>query len=228
MDGLAAFYLVCFGFGLVMVLLSVLTGVGHASLHVGHIHLHVPGHGHTAARGGSGQIGHGGADLVSPFNAMSLLVFLTWFGGAGYLLHGPLGSWGWFSLLGAALAGLLAAAVVFQFLAKVLAPQSKPLDPADYVLEGQVGTVSSPIRPGRVGEVQYIQQGRRRSIGARTSGTVPLERGTEVVIVTVQHGLAQVEPWEQFMAARENRRLVIGDGALSQPDDTGKAEPGKE
>jgi membrane protein implicated in regulation of membrane protease activity len=228
MDGLAAFYLICFGFGLVMVLLSVLTGVGHASLHIGHVYIHIPGHGHAAAHGGSGQMGHGGADLVSPFNAMSLLVFLTWFGGAGYLLHGPLGSWGWLSLLGAALAGLLAAAVVFQFLAKVLAPQSKPLDPADYVLEGQVGTVSSPIRQGRVGEVQYIQQGRRRSIGARAAGTVPLERGTEVVIVTVEHGLALVEPWEQFIAARENRRPVIADGTLNQPANTGEAEPGKE
>ncbi|HEV7216747.1 MAG TPA: hypothetical protein VGP33_16695 [Chloroflexota bacterium] len=204
MDGLAAFYLVCFGVGLVMVLLSLLTGIGHAPLHVGHMHLHLPGHGHgpTVTHGSSGPAAHGGAEAVSPLNAMSLLVFLTWFGGAGYLLHGPVGSWGWFSLLGAMLAGLLAAAVVFQFLARVLAPQSRPLDPADYVLVGQVGMVSSTIRPGGVGEVQYLQRGRRRAIGARGSGAESLKRGTEVVIVSVEHGLALVEPWGQFIAAR--------------------------
>ena len=202
-DGLGAFYLVCFGCGLVMVLLSVLTGVGHTSFHVGHIHAHLPGHGHSGSPAGSGHGGYGGADAVSPFNAMSVLVFLTWFGGAGYVLHGPLGAWGWLSLTGAALAGLLAAALVFQFLARILAPQSKPLDPADYVLEGQVGTVSSPIRPGGVGEVQYTQRGRRRSIGARAAGTTTLERGAEVVIVRVEHGLAHVAPFAEFVAARQ-------------------------
>jgi membrane protein implicated in regulation of membrane protease activity len=205
MDGLAAFYLVCFGVGLVMVVLAVLTGIGHDSLHLGHVDLHLPGHGDGGAHAGSGNAGHTGGDAVSPFNAMTLLVFLTWFGGVGYVLHGPLGSWGWLSLLGAALAGLVAAVIVFQFLARVLVPQSRPLDPADYVLEGQVGTVSSPIRPGGVGEVQYLQRGRRRSIGARASGTAPLERGTEVVIVAVERGLAHVEPWEQFIAARDDR-----------------------
>jgi membrane protein implicated in regulation of membrane protease activity len=226
MDGFAAFYLVCFGVGLVMVVLSVLTGVGHAPLHIGHVHIHLPGQHHAVAGGGSGPIGHGGPDLVSPFNAMTLLVFLTWFGGAGYLLHGPLGAWVWLSLLGAALAGLLAAAVVFQFLARVLAPQSRPLDPADYVLVGQVGTVSSPIRQGGVGEVQYVQCGRRRSIGARAA-SVPVARGSEVVIVAVEHGLALVEPWEQFIAARDGRWAEpverVGDQpAVARPAETGK------
>lgn len=226
MDGLAAVYLICFGFGLAMVLLSVLTGIGHTSLHVGHFHMHLPGHGPVAARDGSGHMGPGGGDLVSPFNAMSLLVFLTWFGGAGYLLHGPLGSWGWFSLVGAALAGLLAAAAVFQFLARVLAPQSRPLDPADYVLEGQVGMVTSPIRRGSVGEVQYVQRGRRRSIGARAA--TPLERGSEVVIVTVDHGLALVEPWAQFVATREGRQPLPAEDALDHSVQIRKPESGKE
>jgi membrane protein implicated in regulation of membrane protease activity len=137
-----------------------------------------------------------------------------------------LGSWGWLSLLGAALAGLVAAAVVFQFLARVLVPQSKPLDPADYVLDGQVGTVSSPIRQGGVGEVQYVQQGRRRSIGARAIGTAPLERGTEVVIVTVERGLARVEPWEQFIAARDDRRPGTVERAVQPSAQVRPAEPG--
>jgi membrane protein implicated in regulation of membrane protease activity len=225
-DGLGAFYLVCFGCGLVMVLLSVLSGVGHTSLHVGHIHAHFPAHGHSSSHVVGGQGGHGGADGVSPFNAMGVLVFLTWFGGAGYVLHGPLGAWGWLSLAGAALAGLLAAALVFQFLARILAPQSKPLDPADYVLEGQVGTVSSPIRPGGVGEVQYVQRGRRRSIGARAAGSGALERGTEVVIVRVERGLADVAPWAEFVAAREGPRY--GSIDQDQPANSAPAPTVKE
>jgi membrane protein implicated in regulation of membrane protease activity len=228
MDGLAAFYLICFGFGLAMVLLAVVTGVGHDALHLGHVDLHLPGHSDGTAHGGSGHMGHSGGDLVSPFNAMTLLIFLTWFGGAGYLLHGPLGGWGWLSLFGAALAGLLAAAAVFQFLARILVPQSKALDPADYVLEGQVGTVTSPIRRDGVGEVQYRQRGRRRSIGARAAGSAPLERGTEVVIVTVEHGLALVEPWEQFLAAREDRRHGPAEGAPERPAIARQAESEKE
>jgi membrane protein implicated in regulation of membrane protease activity len=226
MDGLAAFYLVCFGLGLVMVLLSVLTGIGHTSLHVGHFHVHLPGHGHAAARVGGGHVTSSGAEFVSPFNAMSLLVFLTWFGGAGYLLHGPLGGWGRISLLGAALAGLLAAAAVFQFLARVLAPQSKPLDPADYVLEGQVGTVSSPIRLGSVGEMQYIQRGRRRAIAARAAS--PQERGAEVVILSVDRGIALVESWQQVVAAREARRPRAVESVHDQPAEARHTEPRKD
>lgn len=226
MDGLAAVFLVCFGVGLVMVVLAVLTGIGHESLHFGHVDLHLPWHAAGAAQAGGAAAGHTGGDLVSPFNAMTLFVFLTWFGGAGYVLHGPLGSWGWLSLLGATLAGLVAAAVIFQFLARVLVPQSKPLDPADYALEGQIGTVSSPIRQGGVGEVQYVQQGRRRAVGARAIGPAPLERGTEVVILAVERGLARVEPWEQFIAARDDRRPGTVERAVQPSAHVRPAEPG--
>jgi membrane protein implicated in regulation of membrane protease activity len=226
-DALSAVYLVCFLFGLVMVVLAALSGLGHISLHLGHLHLHGVGHGggHGAHGAGGNGAGHAhAADTASPFNAMSVLVFLTWFGGVGYLLHGPLGVWGGVSALVALLAGLVGAALVFQFLARVLIPQSRPLDPADYALEGQVGQVSSPIRADGVGEVLYSQRGRRRVIGARAADGAPLPRGTEVVIVTVEHGLALVQPWEQFVSRRaggppeQPARTVAMDGtAMAQP-----------
>ena len=200
-DGLSLFFLVCFGVGLVSVLLAVLSGTGHASLHLGHLHVHT-GHGGHAGPGGAGGhgSGQGQADTASPFNLLSILVFLTWFGGAGYLLHGPLGVWAGLSLLAALLAGLAAAFVVYQFLARVVAPQSVPLDPDDYRLEGQVGRVSMPILAQGAGEVLYSQGGRRRAIGARSRLGAPIARGTEVVIVEIERGLAVVEPWEQFVA----------------------------
>ena len=65
-------YLVCFGSGLVLSVLSAVGGFGH--LHLGHFHL-----GHSVG------LHHG--DGVSRFNAFTVLAFLCWFGGAGYLLH---------------------------------------------------------------------------------------------------------------------------------------------
>lgn len=209
MDALSSLFLICFGVGAVLLLLSLLTGLADLPLHLGHIHAHTAGH------LGHGAVGHtsAGADAVSPLNAMSLFIFLAWFGGVGYLLHAPLGAWGPVSLLGGALAGLAGAALVFLFLARVLAPRSTPLDPADFRLEGQVGTVSMPIRSGGVGEVLYSQGGRRRVIGARAAADRPLGRGTEVVIVGVEHGLALVEPWEEFVARHATGERGAG-GAL--------------
>ena len=206
MDGLSAFLLVCFGFGLVTVLLALVSGVGHLPIHVGHIHLDLAGHhvGAPAPLHGSGEGAGGGADGVSPFNAMSILTFLTWFGGVGFLLHGPFGVWGWLSLLVALVAGLLVGGAVFLFLARVLAPASTPLDPADFDLVGQVGRVGSPIGAGGTGEVLYSQHGRRHVIGAQALDGRPLPRGLEVVIVELDHGLARVEPWEQFVARAGN------------------------
>lgn len=225
MDALSSLFLICFGVGSALLLLSLLTGVAHLPLHLGHVHAHAAGH-FAHGPGGHGGGGHAsaGADAVSPLNAMSLLIFLAWFGGVGYLLHGPLGAWGPVSLLGAALAGLAGAALVFLFLARVLAPRSTPLDPADFRLEGQVGRVSVPIRSGGVGEVLYSQRGRRRVIGARAAADRPLGRGTEVVIVGVEHGLALVEPWEQFIAKHAARVRGAGGALDARPAAAGDAK----
>src|SRR5437870_4800176 len=59
-------YLVCFGTGLVLSVLSAVGGFGH--LHLGHFHL-----GHSAG------LHHGRG--VSRFNAFTVLAFLCWFGG---------------------------------------------------------------------------------------------------------------------------------------------------
>jgi hypothetical protein len=62
-------YLICFLVGLMLTIASLVFG----SLH---IHLHVPHAFHFAA--------HRGAD--SAFSLSSMLMFLTWFGGTGYVM----------------------------------------------------------------------------------------------------------------------------------------------
>ena len=74
----ADFYLICFVVGFALSVISFLGGFLHLpGLHHAHgHHVHV-GHGHAH--------GHTGT-TVSPFNFFTFAAFLTWFGGAGYLL----------------------------------------------------------------------------------------------------------------------------------------------
>jgi len=68
-----SFYLICFGVGLLLSVLSFAGGFGH--LHLGHLPL-----GHHA------HAGHAHGNGISPFNMLTTMAFLCWFGGAGYLL----------------------------------------------------------------------------------------------------------------------------------------------
>jgi len=113
-DGLSAVFFARFGCGFIMVLLSMLTGVGHLSFHLGDLHIHFGHVGHADLHVGSPAIGHiaHASDGATPFTAMSILTFITWFGGIGYLLHGPFGVWGGVSALAALLAGLAAVLLV--------------------------------------------------------------------------------------------------------------------
>ncbi len=80
------FYLVCFVVGFSLSVLALLGGTFHWSLgHVGHW-LHLGSHGAVPGHGVADAAGHGAS--VSPFNFASLMAFLAWFGGMGYLLTG--------------------------------------------------------------------------------------------------------------------------------------------
>ena len=90
------FYLVCFLVGLLLSAFSLLGGMGHIGGHVPvpHAHIpHLPAAGHVphlpqAAHlppGTAGQPVQAGA-TVPWWNAFSIMIFLCWFGAAGYLL----------------------------------------------------------------------------------------------------------------------------------------------
>ena len=210
MDLLSAIFLGCFVFGFVAVLASFLLGGLHG-FHVGGIHLDLPGEhfdvhiGHPAAHGG--HVGHhgGGADEgMFPVNPTTVLTFLTWFGGAGFVLRNYYGIVALLSLALAALVGLVGAAVVFWFLLQVMLPEQTVMLQADYDPVGSVGRVTMPIRAGGVGEVVYTRGGTRRSAGARSLDGKPLDKGAEVVIARYERGLAYVQPWAEFVS-RERR-----------------------
>lgn len=182
----AGFYLVCFLVGLMMSIFAVVSG----SVHMPHGHIHF-GHGHGGgAKGG-----------VSFFNFATLMAFLAWFGGAGYLLtvhEGSLGLW----ILGlAAISGLVGGSIVFWFMAKVLLKDSGELDPADYDKIGVLGQLTNPIRQDGTGELVFVQEGVRQVCGARSDTGDPIAKGTEVVVTRYEKGIAYVRRWDEMEAA---------------------------
>jgi membrane protein implicated in regulation of membrane protease activity len=191
----AMFYLTCFLVGVTLSVLSFLSG----SFHLPHFHLHLP-HVHIGNPGGAHAGGHAGAhgDGVSVVNFGTICAFLAWFGGTGYLLTS------YSALVVTAIAtlsfiaGVIGAAVVFWFIAKVLLAHEHELDPADYDRVGVLGKVSSSIREGGTGEIVFSQEGTRNTCGARSETGEALPKGTEVVVTRYERGIAYVQRWDEL------------------------------
>jgi membrane protein implicated in regulation of membrane protease activity len=197
------FYFACFVAGLLLSVVSLIGGMGHISWHfhppqmpgVPHVgHLPVVQH-PAGVRGGSA--GRGSA-TIPWWNAFSIMVFLCWFGAAGYLMtrYGSFVASVVFLL--AAICGLAGGAVIFWFLTKVLLPHERELTSDETSVTGVVGKVSSAIRAGGTGEVLYEQMGARRSVAARADLGEPIPQGEEVFVVRYEEGIAYVRRWEDL------------------------------
>src|ERR1700726_3508404 len=133
-DPLAVFFLVCFLVGTALTVISLAGGVSHVSLPGGHaLHFGHVGHVHP---------GHGSED-ASPLNVGSLLAFLAWFGGAGYLLRtlSPLAII--LVLFLSIVIGLAGVTLLVLFLFKVLIPAQTFVDPERYRLDGTPGRITA-------------------------------------------------------------------------------------
>ncbi|MGC1617251.1 MAG: hypothetical protein WA765_02060 [Candidatus Acidiferrum sp.] len=204
------FYLLCFLVGFSSSVLSFLAGAIHLHLP---FHMHLPFHGAHHVGGLSG-VGHahgvslkGGATKSGPMmsgghwswlDASTILAFLAWFGGVGYILtkHSHFVA---LAILGfSLLAGLFAGTLVFQFMARMVKATSGQMLDWDFRVEGSVGTVSMAIRENGTGEVIFEQNGARKSTGARCENGTSLPMGTEVVISRYEDGIAYVKRWDEF------------------------------
>jgi hypothetical protein len=193
------FYLICFLVGFSLSVISFLAGAAHLhlpfKLHFPFHGAHQVGHpmGHHAASTVSGK----GSAHMSWFNAFTMMAFLAWFGGTGYILTRESHLVALVSLGIATAAGLFAAWVVFKVMARLMKETGEMFD-WDYRHEGAVGTVSIGIRPDATGEVIFEQHGIRRSAGARSEDGTAIEKGSEVVISRYEKGIAYVTKWEEF------------------------------
>jgi hypothetical protein len=186
-------YLVCFGVGLVLSVLTFFGGFGH--LHVGHFHL---GHAHAGHLHANAPHTSGHDSSLSPINGFTLMAFLCWFGGAGYLLRRFTGvlSLGVFAI--AVISGIAGAAIIFWFLARVLLPRERVLTAEDTEMTGVLARISSPIREGGTGEIAYSQGGAHRAAAARSDAGGPIGRDVEVVVLRYERGIAYVRPWSEL------------------------------
>lgn len=176
----SVFFLVCFVFGFALSAIAFLSGSAH---------LHFHGHHGGTGRGAGGKLNFG-----------TLAAFVMWFGGTGSILLRMSGIGLVFAVAISILGGLAGASVIWTFVARVLAPGDKPLDPADYRMEGSLGRVSSPVSANGTGEMIFVQQGRRQGVPIRSESGKPLAKGAEVVVTRYERGIAYVREWEEFTA----------------------------
>ena len=203
-----SFYLVCFLVGLFLSAFTLVGGMGHFGGHVHMPHMphapHLP-HGvhlpHGAAAPGDAQ----GTATVPWWNAFSIMIFLCWFGAAGYLLtrYGSFVAGVVVALAG--VCGVAGGAIIFLFLTRVLMPHEHELTADETEVVGAVGRVSSPIRPAGTGEIVYEQLGAFRSVPARSEDGAPISKQEEVFVVRYEKGIAYVRRWEE-VDAEENRQ----------------------
>jgi membrane protein implicated in regulation of membrane protease activity len=193
------FYLVCFLAGLMLSFVSLLGGMGHfgGHVHLPHVHtphVHVP-HGAGAAHPAGGM--RGGAD-VPWWNAFSIMIFLCWFGAAGYLLT-KYGSFvaGVVVVL-AVICGLAGGMILFMFMNKFLMPHERELTADETAVIGAVGRISAPIRAGGTGEIVYQQLGATRSAIARSEDGESIAKEEEVYVIRYDKGIAYVKRWEDL------------------------------
>ena len=191
---MATFYLAVFVIGFALTAISFLMGIaGHSFGHLSDF-FHGGDGGHGA--GHAGDAGHGHGLHVPAVNFATVTAFMTWFGGIGYLATAYSGMVAAGVVVFAAVGGLVGAAIIFVFMAKVLAPDQIPLDPADYYLPGTLGRVTVTIPPRGTGEVVYTQGGTRKSVAARAEDGEGIPKGTEVVVLRYEHGIAYARPWD--------------------------------
>jgi membrane protein implicated in regulation of membrane protease activity len=197
----ATFYLAVFVIGFALTAISFLMGVaGHSPGHLGDL-FHGGDGGHAGGHGGDG--GHG---LKMPaINFATLTAFMTWFGGIGYLMSSYSKLVAVAVVILAGLGGLAGAGIIFVFMAKVLAPDQIPLDPADYYMPGTLGRVTVTIPEHGTGEIVYTQAGTRKTVAARAADGAGIAKGTEVVVLRYERGIVYARPWEHVAGERQGR-----------------------
>ncbi len=162
-------YTISFGVGLVFTIASALG----AHLFGGHGEL-----GHDVQGGHGGHQGHaeagsGANDMpgFSPVSPTTIASFITAFGGFGMIFsqieatHNT-----WISAPLAALGGLGIAAGVFAMFNALFRKTQGTSEGRVAELAGTSATVITPIAPGGVGEIAYVQSGTRYSAPARAEG----------------------------------------------------------
>ena len=219
-----SFYLICFLVGLFLSVLSLLGGMGHfggaGHVHVPHLpHVHVPHAPHAPhmANAGTQSGGASAAPATVPWwNAFSIMVFLCWFGAAGYLLTRYGSFVAGVVVVLAGICGVVGGAIIFLFLTRVLMPHERELTAEETAVIGAVGRISCAIRAGGTGEIVYEQLGAFRSVPARSEEGLAIPKEEEVFVVRYEKGIAYVRPWADVETSGQ-LSVVSNQSSSTQP-----------
>jgi hypothetical protein len=136
------------------------------------------------------------SDGMPALNLSAMTAFVAWFGGTGVVLQQTT-AWNQPAIAGGATAaGLIGGTVVNRFL-RVLKSREKPMKPTSIV--GLIARVTSPIRADGTGEIVFSLNGTRAVSAARSEMGKPVEKGSEVVVVRYERGIAYVNTWDQLV-----------------------------
>ena len=186
-------------------------GAHHVSVHTGHqAGIHAGAHVHTATQttghaqaraGGKTQASGHDQSWASFLNPTSIMFFLLGFGFFGYVFHNIVGLEApLLVLLFAALSGVVIALLLLSLITRIFGNSESATEQDVSDRTGLLGRVSMTIQEGSLGEVLYISPGgMRKSIPARSIDGQRLERGQEIVVVSYQNGIAEVDTWEHFI-----------------------------
>lgn len=174
---LSLLYLVCFGVGLLIAIISALFagvfGGGDGDVHTDTAH----------AEAGFGANDMPGFSALSPTTVAS---FITAFGGFGMIFSKiPLLSSPWLSAPLAALGGLIVAAGVLALFRKLFSATQSSSEGRVGALVGHDATVETPIPANGVGEISYVQGGSRYNAPARADAGREIAAGTSVRIARI-------------------------------------------
>ncbi len=253
-DPLSLVFIACFLVGLIYFIVTALLGnLGHGAAHathaVGHhvdahigqhtgVHAHTSGHstGHAQAHASdkTQTSGHN-QSWVTFLNPTSVLFFLLGFGFFGYVFHNIVGLEApLLVLLFAGLSGMIIALLLLYMITRLFGNSESATEQDVSDRTGLLGKVSMTIQEGGLGEILYVSPGgMRKSIPARSSDGQRLERNQEVVVVSYQNGIAEVDTWEHFIneegtyAGTSGSSMMASDGLETLRtllDETGKTD----
>lgn len=153
--------------------------------------------GHVDLSGGHDISFDHGEVSVPSLSPVTIASFVTAFGAFGLIATGLFDASARASLLWAGAGALVVAAIAhFAFGYFLIAPQSSSEVRAEQVV-GTTGEVTTPIAPGRVGEVAFVARGARITTSARAAGDQAIPRGTLVIIERVVGNVAIVRPLQE-------------------------------
>jgi hypothetical protein len=235
-DPLSLVFIACFLVGLIYFIVTALLGnLGHGAAHAthavghhvdAHIGQHTGVHAHTSGHNQS---------WASFLNPTSVLFFLLGFGFFGYVFHNIVGLEApLLVLLFAGLSGMIIALLLLYMITRLFGNSESATEQDVSDRTGLLGKVSMTIQEGGLGEILYVSPGgMRKSIPARSSDGQRLERNQEVVVVSYQNGIAEVDTWEHFIneegtyAGTSGSSMMASDGLETLRtllDETGKTD----